>query len=329
MFYKPFAQNSLMMVMFESAMKSRIRKAFPGWEVAGMEAISRNPARGPMESVTYSVVIGKGGCAKRVFAKRFGRPFISRHGRDIEETVRLSRMEELHAPDVLAYFRDMHCLLMERAEGRDLFSLIARSPLAAAGFGDGISHYARGVARCIACMQSTTAKGKERLEYVFGDYRYKAVEGHVKDVQRLRLLVDSVQGFGCRQARSYSDLKVGHVIANSGDFRIIDSFPFAYNLSFINPVAFVVSLELAQRVPYFRPAVFRSLRRDFYEEYARAVPWKVDMEFMERMELLKKCELLAYFRSVSGTSMKALRRLSNVLDVGYLRKSVNRGLESL
>jgi hypothetical protein len=194
-----------------------------------------------------------------------------------------------------------------------------------------MASYVGEVARGIAFLQSSDRPKTKRFSYRSFIRRGSGCSGRLeKMIETKKGLSDIVEGLEGRkflEARGYNDLKMGHVLVE-GDgpgakVRIIDFGPFMRKWCFINPAAFSVGMELAQKIPFFGRRDFMFLRKAFFDEYANSLDADPDMDLMESMEVLKRAELLCNSGDVieeGGVSMK--RKLMLKLDARHLEKSL-------
>jgi len=308
--------------------ENHMTSIFPGCKTDRIKSVGKNPDKGWESTRTYEVELSAAGGKRRVFVKRFSKRFADSMKKEVKATVRLGKKEEARVPLVHGFFRDINSFIFEPAEGvslnRYVLSKYMRPPKAKTR--DDMGFFVKEVAKGIAFIQNTGEGRDTRFSYesfkAFESNRNPELKNLIESNRKLSGIVDSIDGSRQRMAIGYNDLKASHVYVADGSIKIIDFCPFSLKWFFINPVAFSVSLELAQKAPFFRRKEFQSLRKNFYEEYVGMLGWKVDPAFLEGMEILKKCELLCYFRNALKSGAPLKHSVSMKLDMKRLLKGI-------
>ncbi|RLI97822.1 MAG: hypothetical protein DRO99_02335 [Candidatus Aenigmatarchaeota archaeon] len=311
---------------FRDRLKRHASSIFPECGICEIEMVSRNPKRGKLETATYKIKMWKECKSNVIFAKRFGDSIYAEHKDDIEATLRLSRADGIKTPELFGFYKDINSFIMKGAVGKSLFNMIAKRPIKR-GFSSELRGYVSEVAKSVAALQNKSLAGKEKIMYALTEDDIDSLD--LSSASRVKEILREANSTTYPVSRIYGDLKLSHVLVKGGEIQIIDCFPFSKCFCYINPVAFSVSMELAQRVPYFSGKKFKEMRSIFYNEYQNSVDIDVDLSFMRKLEILKKCELLGYFsRSLQGR-MPLLHRLSANMDSRYIRKSIERDLKEV
>lgn len=302
-----------------------VSSLFPGYAVKKMKSVGKNPDTGKSRTETHEVVIGKNGATTKVFVKSFSGWFVDTRKDAIDFTIKTSKEKQVNVPEIYGFFRDINSYVMEAADGKLMSTMVSAwssNPVASGRAIRKMEPIVREVARSIAFLQSH----KPRLEaFSYRSFvldKSPELERFIGSSKRLSNIVEDVEGNRIVVGRGYNDVKLGNILVSGNDIKFIDPGVFEYKWYFINPVAFSVSLRLTQRVPLLNGGGLLHLRRAFYDEYFACLKWKTDPDFMDNMEVLKKCELLCYFTSSLKAGVPIRYRIPMRINVRCLRRDI-------
>jgi hypothetical protein len=312
---------------FKERLETHVCDLFPGYAVKNMKNVGRNPDTDRFRTETYEVTISRRNVSRTLFVKRFSDLFVKNRKEAIEFTIKMSSKRQTNLPKIYGFFSDINSYIMEGVDGKPMSEAFAGSYsnfiLQKAGMNKKTEFLVREVARSVAFLQNRDHRRKPFSYRSFVLEKNPELNVFVSNDKKLSGIVEDMEGRKTIMSRGYHDLKLGNVMVCGRQIRFIDLGTFVYKWFFINPVAFSVSLELAQKVPFLGDG-FRSLRNAFYDEYLARLNWKEDPRFLGEMEVLKKCELLCYFTRALKVGVPIKYYIPIRLNIKRLRRDIRK-----
>lgn len=316
-------------------LEENISKYFPeqGFRIEELKKIKENKEPdGEINSVTYKCSLKSQEDEKNLFIKRLGKGLWLEHKNEIIEMSRLNKhSSEIKTPKIFGVYPKINSLVIEEVGGikSSLAFPLYSLPVLRNFYKKKMYSIVEKTASAIYNLQRLT-KGKKvklKTEYDFFESHDEFLKKIIDDFKKINDLREELKDKKMFTTRTFGDIKLGNIMVDGDNIKIID-FSFFKGFYFSDPTIFSINLELTQRIPYFNKKLFEELNNAFYEKYRNLATWEVDMDLIKKMEILSKIGTLIYFKKYLNKN-KLPYKVSNFIDIRYLKSNINRNLSKV